>query len=66
MDKIFDTTKMIEEYDRTVRMSLSWIYPSELRELAVKTHEAHLELAKLASKTAKDLYAKSPMAAVSK
>lgn len=51
MDKIFDTTKAIEEYDRTARSYLSWITPIELRSVLVKTHEAQVEVAKLVSST---------------
>lgn len=49
MDKIFDTTKAIEDYDRNARTYLGWVQPTEIRNLVVKTHEVQVEMAKVAS-----------------
>jgi hypothetical protein len=49
MDKIFDTTKAIDEYDRNLRSYLSWITPTELRNIIVKTHEVQVDMAKYVS-----------------
>jgi hypothetical protein len=49
MDKIFDTTKAIDEYDRNLRSYLSWVTPTELRNIIVKTHEVQIETAKYIS-----------------
>ena len=51
MDKIFDTTKTIETYDRTVSAFLTWIQPVELRNVIVKTHDLQVELAKYLGKS---------------
>jgi hypothetical protein len=51
MDKIFDKTKAIEEYDRNARTYLNWVQPTEIRSLVLKTHEVQVEMAKLASST---------------
>jgi len=46
MDKISDTTKNIETYDRTVSAFLTWIQPVELRNVVVKVHDLQVEFAK--------------------
>ena len=51
MDKIFDTTKTIETYDRTVSAFLTWIQPVELRNVIVKTHDLQVEVAKYLGKS---------------
>lgn len=51
MDKIFDTTKTIETYDRTVSAFLTWIQPVELRNVVVKTHDLQVEFAKYLGKS---------------
>jgi hypothetical protein len=51
MDKISDTTKNIETYDRTVSAFLTWIQPVELRNVVVKAHDLQVEFAKYVGKS---------------
>ena len=51
MDKISDTNKNIETYDRTVSAFLTWIQPIELRNVIVKTHDLQVEFAKYIGKS---------------
>jgi hypothetical protein len=51
MDKISDTTKNIETYDRTVSAFLTWIQPVELRNVVVKVHDLQVEFAKYMGKS---------------
>jgi len=51
MDKISDTTKNIETYDRTVSAFLNWIQPVELRNVVVKVHDLQVEFAKYMGKS---------------
>ena len=51
MDKISDTTKNFETYDRTVSAFLTWIQPVELRNVVVKVHDLQVEFAKYMGKS---------------
>ena len=51
MDKISDTTKNIDTYDRTVSAFLTWIQPVELRNVVVKVHDLQVEFAKYMGKS---------------
>lgn len=49
MSNLFDTNETIENYDRTVRAFFSWIQPTEVRSIVLKTHDLQIEAAKYLS-----------------
>ena len=55
MDNVFDMTKGFDDYARNVRTALMWVYPTELRDILVKTVDLQVETSKLVNKTAADM-----------
>ena len=51
MNKTFDTTKMLEDYDRSARMMFALVQPLELRAIFEKGLDLQIETAKLMTKT---------------
>lgn len=59
MEKVAEhTDKMVEEYDRYVRMGFSFIMPMELRNIVTKTHEVQMDAVKFVSKSVTDAMSK--------
>lgn len=49
MSNLFNTNETIENYDRTVRATFTWVQPKEVRSLLEKTHDLQIEMAKYIS-----------------
>ena len=56
--KTIDTDKYFDEYSKTARTMLAWIYPTEFRAIVEKTIDLQVEAGKLVSKTVADAVAK--------
>ena len=54
MEKLFDTTKYLDEYSKTTKMMFGFVYPSEVKNLLEKTVDLQVEAAKVAGKLLED------------
>jgi hypothetical protein len=46
MEKIFDMEKMVDEYSRNARMALTFVYPTEIRNVFEKAIDLQVEASK--------------------
>jgi hypothetical protein len=61
--KTIDTDKYFEEYSKTARTAMAWVYPTEFRALLEKTIDLQVEAGKFIAKSATDTFSKMVPAA---
>lgn len=49
--KTLDTDKYFEEYSKTARTAMTWVYPTEFRTILEKTVDLQVEAGKFITKT---------------